>query len=133
MAGTIGCPSIAFGSNVLAFLASDGITETGPTTEDVEDTPDGVQDDTFCPGDVINWGEFSGSVIADDTVSVTELVGTIEAVTVITYPQGTHTTPRTNTGPAYMKSAARTGTKNGKNVYAVAFRWQSKPTEALAT
>ena len=133
MAGTIGCPSIAFGSNVLAFLASDGITETGPTTEDVECTPDGAVDDSFESGDVINWGGFGGNVIADDTVSVTELVGTTEAITVITYPQGTHTTPRTNTGAAYMKSAARSGTKNGKNLYAVEFTWKTKPTEALAT
>ena len=132
MAGTIGCPSIAFGPNVLAFLASDGITETGPTTEDVECTPDGAVDDSFESGDVINWGEFSGNVIADDTVSVTALVGTTEAITAITYPLGSHTTPRTMTGAAYMKSAARTGTKNGKNVYAVAFRWKTKPVEVLA-
>tara|TARA_R110001599_G_scaffold198180_1_gene394885 strand:+ start:516 stop:914 length:399 start_codon:yes stop_codon:yes gene_type:complete len=132
MAGTIGCPSIAFGSNVLAFLASDGITETGPTTEDVECTPDGVTDDTWESGDVINWGEFSGTVIADDTVSVTALVGTTES-TVITYPLGTHSTARTMTGPAYMKAAPRNGTKNGKNTYAVAFRWKGKPTEVLAT
>lgn len=130
--GIVGCPSIAFGSNVLAYLASDGVSETGPTIEDVETTPDGSGDDTFCPSDVTNHGEFSATVIADDTVSVVDLVKTTES-TVITYPLGGNTTARTMTANAYMKSAVRAGTKNGLNTYAVAFRWEEKPTEVLAT
>lgn len=128
----VGCPSIAFGTNVLAYLASDGVTETGPATEDVELTENGAVDDSFCSGDVLNHGEFSATVIADDTVSVGSLVGTTES-TVITYPLGSNTTAMTKTGSAYMKSAARTGSKNSPNTYAVVFRWETKPTEAVAT
>jgi hypothetical protein len=132
MAKTIGMGDVAFGSNVMAFFADDGLNETGPIVPEVPCTAAGDTEDSFEVGDVRNWGEFSGTVIADDTVDTEELVRSTET-TVITYPLGSNTTAKTKTGSAFLKSAARTGVKNGLNTYAVVFQWKTKPTTVDAT
>lgn len=132
MAKTIGMGDVAFGSNVLAFFADDGLTETGPVVPDVPCTAAGETEDSFEVGDVRDWGTFSGTVIANDTVDIESLVRTTES-TVITYPLGGYTTAKTKTGDAHLLSAERTSGKNQLNVYAVSFRWKTKPTIVNAT
>lgn len=133
MSKTVGMGTIAFGSNVLVFLASDGITDTGPTVPSVPCTGDGETTASKETGDVVDWGGFSATIISDDTVNVKALVGTTEAVTVITYPLGSHTTAMTETGPAHMLEAPRSGAENGLNTYAAAFEWKTAPVVVEAT
>ena len=132
MSKTIGMGDISFGANILVFLAADGLSEAGPTTVEVECTGAGEVEDSYEVGDVRNWADFTGTIIADDTVNVEELCGTTES-TVITYPKGTNTTAKTKTGDAFLKAAPRTGAKNGLNTYAAVFQWKTKPTIVDAT
>ncbi len=133
MSKTVGMGTIDFGSNVLVFLASDGITDTGPTVPSVPCTGAGETTASKETGDVVDWGGFSATIIADDTVDIKSLVGTTEAVTVITHPQGSHAAPMTETGPAHMLEAPRSGAENGINTYAAVFEWKIKPTIVVAT
>lgn len=133
MSKTVGMGTIAFGSNVLVFLASDGITDTGPTVPSVPCTGSGETTASKATGDVVDWGGFSATIIADDTVDIKALVGTTEASTVITHPQGSNATSMTETGAAHMLECPRSGAENGLNTYAAVFEWKAKPVIVVAT
>ena len=132
MSKTIGMGDVEFGAIVFGFLADDGLSEDGPTTEAVPCTAAGETEDSYEVGDVRNWGTFSGTIMANDLVDEEILVGTTETTT-ITYTLSGNATAKTKIGSAFLVSLARTGIKNGLNTYASVFQWKTKPAITPAT
>jgi len=124
----VGSADLTFATMAVNFLASDGVQESGALGGAVEDTATGSATATYCPFDVTDAGEVTGTGIADNTVDVASLVNT-EATLTITYPitNTGNTTAATRIGTAILMSAPTSSAQNVKNVYNFTWKWSAKP------
>ena len=124
----VGSADLTYAGLAINFLASDGIQESGALGGAVEDTAAGSATATYCPFDVTDSGEVTGTGICDHTVDVAALVNG-EALLTITYKitNTGNTTAATRIGTAILMSAPTSTAQNVKNVYNFTWKWSAKP------
>jgi hypothetical protein len=125
----VGSADLTYAGMAINFLASDGVDESGAIGGAVEDTQTGSATATYCPFDVTDSGEVTGTGICDHTVDVAALVNGVAQLT-ITYviTNAGNTTAATRIGDAILISAPTNSAQNVKNVYNFTWKWSAKPT-----
>ena len=124
----VGSADLIYAGMAINFLAADGVDESGVIGGAVEDTQTGSATATYCPFDVADSGEVTGTGICDHTVDVGVLVNGVAQLT-ITYPitNAGNTTAATRIGDAILISAPTNSAQNVKNVYNFTWKWSAKP------
>ncbi len=124
----VGSADLIYAGMAINFLASDGVNESGAIGGAVEDTQTGSPTATYCPFDVTDSGEVTGTGICDHTVDVAGLVNGVAQLT-ITYAitNSGNTTAATRIGDAILMEAPTSSAQNVKNVYNFVWKWSAKP------